>query len=169
MLRGLRCAAIALGVPLLSGAGPAPPDSTPVDARLAIESRLLLAGCDAELSLSLPPSGSVLRQTGRVVGTIEGMQAFGDYCTGYFVEEAFACFRVPAGGARVELEIIDGGGADTTLAIWDRSDWLRCDDDGGSGLLSRLDVSLDAGVYYVYVGTFSRQVTSAFEVELRRP
>lgn len=165
----VRAAALVAAAPLLAAAGPVGPDAPPTDDRLAIETRLSLAGCDQGLSLALPAVGGTTSARGTVTGVSEGQQLFGSYCTGYFVDAAFACFRVPDGGARVDLEIVDGGGTDTTLAIWDADELLRCDDDGGTGLLSRLDVTLDGGVYYVYVGTFSRQATSDFEIELRRP
>jgi hypothetical protein len=43
---------------------------------------------------------------------------------------------------------------DTTLAVnLPNGDWV-CDDDGGEGLLSRLDLSGDAGVYDIWAGSF---------------
>ncbi|MEQ8435778.1 MAG: hypothetical protein RIA71_16225 [Oceanicaulis sp.] len=52
------------------------------------------------------------------------------------------------------LSVSTEGDGDTTLAVnLPNGDWI-CDDDGGEGLLSRLDLSGDAGVYDIWVGTF---------------
>lgn len=163
--RAALAASVALGVTVLP---PAPPAE-------AIDPTLTLTACDSGDPIPMPLAGAVVRRNGTMHGRIDGFASFGSYCTGFYPEEAHYCLRVGQPGTAVDLELVDGGGVDTTLALVpaDAADDPNvhpfCDDDGGNGLLSRLQVTLDAGVYAIYVGTFGSDVSSTFALEVRRP
>lgn len=161
-LHGLNALAVSLLVAL-----PAAPAG-------AIDPSLTLSVCQSGAPLRLPGRGGSVRVTGEMRGQIEGGELFSSYCAGHYLEEAHFCVEVRHDGTALTLELIDGGGHDTTLALVPGSpgadgDDVLCDDDGGQGLLSRLEVTLDVGVYAIYVGTFGPDVSSTFALEVTRP
>ena len=140
----------------------------------AIDPSLTLSVCQSGAPLRLPSRGGSVRVTGEMHGQVEGGELFSGYCAGHYADEAHFCVEVRHDGTALALELTDGGGHDTTLALVPGSpgaegDDAMCDDDGGQGLLSRLEVTLDAGVYAIYVGTFGPDVSSTFALEVTRP
>lgn len=145
-----------------AGAEPTPPAVN----QLAISPNISIGTCADGQPLNV--GGGSQQVQGRLEGRVSGEAVFGNYCTGFYEERAHYCFVVPPGGAQVSLELLSAD-VDTTLAVYnDDLEWPLCDDDGGSGLLSRIDQHFDAGTYRVHVGSFSPNQTSDFVMEVGR-
>lgn len=103
-------------------------------------------------TLSLEPGFAP--DTGRIDvtagGPAEPMNTGEAWCTGNYTNAPSVELSWAGGPFSLSTE----GEGDTTLAVnLPSGDWI-CDDDGGEGLLSRLDLSGDAGVYDIWVGSF---------------
>ena len=138
------------------------------DERLAIDPNLPLRACDDSGGQPLlfgSLGGTAAESSGTIVpGSAEGTQLFGNYCVGYYDEaQAHFCFDITE-PRTVVLEVSQAN-ADTTLALVGGEGALWCDDDGGDGLLSRLEVPLSPGQYVVHVGTFGREIASDFTLQ----
>ncbi len=143
------------------------PDATTGDSRVAFDPNLSVDHCQGGHPIAVT-SGAFREFGGSFIGAREAFEAFGYDCTGYY-EQAQFCFSVTSTGELYTFEIVDAGGADTTLAlVRDGADWPICDDDGGSNLLSRISQYLEPGEYLVYVGAFSQGVAGSFTLQVSR-
>ncbi|MCA9885599.1 MAG: hypothetical protein KC615_12830 [Anaerolineae bacterium] len=137
----------------------------------------------ALLALIVP---SVLAGSYTWVDTLDGSdptynRTFGDCSllsgTGTNVYYETLNFSVDTTGV-YDLHITSFSGSDTTMTLYAGSfspasataNCVEYDDDGGSGLLSRITRTLDAGVNYVLVAsTFSNSDTGTFTLEMTGP
>ncbi|MFT4704996.1 MAG: hypothetical protein ACI81R_002704 [Bradymonadia bacterium] len=141
------------------------------DGWLAIDPNLPLRACESTESEVInfgQSAAGAMQYSGAISpGDVEGTQRFGSYCVGYYADGAsHFCFEV-ASETTLVLELTESD-TDTTLAIRGAEDFVQCDDDGGNGLLSRIETTLSPGQYLVHVGTFSRQVTGRFTLQAAR-
>ncbi|MFT6395791.1 MAG: hypothetical protein ACJAYU_000533 [Bradymonadia bacterium] len=161
----------ALTAALLSfSAAPSGHDSTPTELLLAINPNISIGTCTGATQIAVSNSMSERTVSGRFVGEMDGLTAFGNSCVGYYAEEAHFCMSVPEPGGYFMLEVMDAGGYDSTLAVVsDTLEWPACDDDGGTrghSLLSRVNQWFPAGVYLIHVGAFSQGATAPFTLSL---
>ncbi|MBN1857827.1 PPC domain-containing protein [Candidatus Bipolaricaulota bacterium] len=81
----------------------------------------------------------------------------------------FYTFAVPS-ATRVVVEVTGQDGADSYLCLYDSSENLiTCDDDGGSGLWSRIDDVLEAGTYSVAVEGYNDTETFSYDLLIFLP
>ncbi len=141
-------------------------EPVPDDGRVAINPNLAIGDCVGgadQLSLS---SGVTVERSGTMVGSHEVQAVTGSpECYGYVPELAHYCISVPPGGGTYTIEITAAESTDTILALVsaDRT-FSACDDDGGNGLLSRIEARLEAGTYLLWVGTYSAQVSGSYRL-----
>ena len=139
----------------------------PLAEELAFNPNIGFESCTGGLqSLSLNPTMGQRTYTGTFYGATYGYDMFGDYCTGYFQQEAQFCVTVRTAGT-YDLHVTDGDNIDTTLALIGTDDGsMVCDDDGGYGLLSRLNRYIEAGTYLLYVGSYSQGNGGSFQIDV---
>ncbi len=135
---------------------------------LAINPNISIGSCNGGRPIDVRSGMSAQTYTGTLRGEIPGEEAFGVYCTGYYVVEPHFCFVVPSSGAYLSFEITEGGGIDTTLAIANEDlEWPICDDDGGQGLLSRVNQWFEGGEYTVHLGSYGQHNSASFTLTVQ--
>lgn len=133
---------------------------------VALSPTLSLGGCvDGGVYADAGPSAPLTRLNGRASGQLSPQAAFGLDAVGYY-DVAHACFSAPADGAYVTLSVVDGGGADLTMAVTGEGGWVISDDDGGGDYLPYLSTWFPQGEYTVYVGTYSSGTAAEFVLEI---
>ena len=106
----------------------------------------------------LPASATVVENTPAIVG--------GEIVSG---DVDFYTFTVPS-TTRVVLETTGSVEADSYICLFDSGgDSLWCDDDGGTGLWSRIDDPLPAGTYSVSVEGYSSSDTFSYDLLILLP
>lgn len=143
--------------------------SGPSEEEVALDLRTSSLACPAGAPVIVV--GSDQQRSARATGTALGNQApdypqsgGNFYCAGHYGEIS-ACLLVIS-SAQVRLEVVDSSGVDSTMMLRSstNSDELYCDDDSAGDLRPELTVQLTEGSYEVYVGTYSRGNSAAYEL-----
>ncbi len=148
------------------GTGPAV-----IDERVAVNPNLGTGACTLGGETIRVSFGMLESQvTGAMTGSLSANQdqpPSSLYCSGYVPPEPQYCVSVQRAGYYV-FHVVAGGGVDTVLVMRDAEGTNNaCDDDGGTGLLSRLEVWLEPGSYSLYVGTFSQGVSATYQMNVQ--
>lgn len=136
---------------------------------LALNPELPLTSCSGAGDSTHVAPGTSTTLEGTLAGTIEANTHVPSdmWCSGYVPLEPQHCLVVTA-PLTVTLEVIDASGIDSVLVVQDADGQLvNCDDDGGTNLLSRLDLSVPPGTYRVSVGSFGSGHEGRYRMTLR--
>lgn len=141
------------------------------DARIAVNPNLSAGHCTlgGELVRTRPGMVAVT-----VAGSMTGSLAANDaspnpdfWCSGYVEPEPHYCIDVDRAGWFI-FHITQAGGVDTVLVLRDEYGVnVGCDDDGGSGLMSRMEVWLEPGNYSLFVGTYSQGYSGTYTMTIQ--
>lgn len=146
-------------------AAPPSADERPEEGLLALDPYLpLMSGCDRGQRLSY--SGGNLLASGTMEGVIGASARFTDGygCSGFVPEQPQFCVYLPVTGT-YSFAVSDSRGVDSVLVLVNSDDLIStCDDDSNGGLRPRATALLEAGAYYVYVGTFSHGNSGSFDL-----
>jgi hypothetical protein len=132
---------------------------------LALDPYLPL-GPSCNRGAELPFNGALAQVSGTMEGAIGASERYSDgySCSGFVPLEPQFCIYLPVDG-HYSFAVSDSRGVDTVLVIVNSDDIIAsCDDDSNGGLRPRAGGLLAAGNYYIYVGTFSRGQSGAFDL-----
>ncbi len=162
---------VSFAVSLIALAG-APPTAVerPEEGRVALDPYLPLTR-DCNRGLRLRYISGILQASGDMQGELDASERFNGgqrSCSGFVPELPQFCVHLPVAGT-YSFAVSDSGGVDSVLVLVDSDDLVSsCDDDSNGGLRPRATAELEAGTYYVYVGTFSRGSSGVFDLTVTR-